>query len=484
MAIAFESLYSDIAGRIGKLTVGKKTIRTPALLPVINPHLQLVTPKEMASMGVEALITNAYIFSQSRQFRERALAEGLHSVLDFSGVIMTDSGSFQLSVYGEVSITNTETLSFQRDIGSDIWVPLDIPTSPTADRDTTARDLAITLQRLAEAKEVFGPDAPLAGPVQGGTFEDLREKSAREVMDLGFPFCPVGAVVPLMESYRYRDLVRVVMASKRALSPSACVHLFGAGHPSMFALATAMGCDLFDSAAYALYAKDGRYLTAHGSYRIEDLVDLPCACSVCRSHSAEELRAAPDRERLLALHNLYVTLAEISRVRQAIVDGTLWELVDERCRSHPRLLDGYRELLSHAPTLAGHDRVSKRRFFYRGDESCLRTEVIRYQQQLARLPLGQKVLVVLDGKPSEGYDDTLFFRPPFGPYPVELKETFPIGPCEIPEWDAAMVRKGCQGIRILADTHPGSRIVLACSSRWEGIVRQELSGMEITDDEV
>ena len=136
MAIAFESLDSDIAGRSGKLTIGKKTIRTPALLPVINPHLQLVTPKELRQMGVEALITNAYIFSQSKQYRERALEEGLHRLLDFDGVIMTDSGSFQLSVYGEVSITNTETLSFQRDIGSDIWVPLDIPTSPDADRMT------------------------------------------------------------------------------------------------------------------------------------------------------------------------------------------------------------------------------------------------------------------------------------------------------------------------------------------------------------
>ena len=168
MAIAFESLYSDIAGRCGKLTVGKKTIKTPALLPVINPHLQLVTPKEIQSMGVEALITNAYIFSQSKQYRERALTEGLHKVLDFDGVIMTDSGSFQLSVYGQVSITNTETLSFQRDIGSDIWVPLDIPTSPASDRETTERELSITMQRLAEAKEVFGKDAPIAGPVQGG----------------------------------------------------------------------------------------------------------------------------------------------------------------------------------------------------------------------------------------------------------------------------------------------------------------------------
>jgi len=83
MAIAFESLYSDIQGRCGKLTVGKKTIKTPALLPVINPHLQLVTPKEMQAMGIEALITNAYIFSQSQQYRDRALSEGLHKLLDF-----------------------------------------------------------------------------------------------------------------------------------------------------------------------------------------------------------------------------------------------------------------------------------------------------------------------------------------------------------------------------------------------------------------
>jgi 7-cyano-7-deazaguanine tRNA-ribosyltransferase len=484
MAIAFESLYSDMAGRCGKLTVGKKTVKTPALLPVINPHLQLVTAGEMQAMGVEALITNAYIFSQSRQFRARALEEGLHRVLGFDGVIMTDSGSFQLSVYGQVSITNTETLSFQRDIGSDIWVPLDIPTSPAADRATAEQELEITLQRLTEAKEVFGSSAPIAGPVQGGIFEDLRERSGRSVSELGFPFCPIGAVVPLMESYRYRDLVRVVMAAKRTISPSACVHLFGAGHPSMFALATAMGCDLFDSAAYALYAKDGRYLTSHGSYHIEEMADLPCACSVCRSHTAEELRSAPDRERLLALHNLYVTLAEIARIHQAITDGTLWELVDERCRAHPQLLAGYRALLDYAPVLGEHDRVSKRRFFYRGDESCRRTEVLRYHQQLARLRLGRNVLVVIDGGVREGYDDTLFFKPPFGPYPPELRETFPIGPCELPDWDAAMVRMGCRGIRALAETHPESRIVLSCSPAWACIVREELEDMETADDTV
>jgi 7-cyano-7-deazaguanine tRNA-ribosyltransferase len=482
MGIAFESLAGDIAGRSGKLTVGKKSIRTPALLPVINPHLQLVTPKEMREMGVGAIITNAYIFSQSRQFRKRALDEGLHRVLDFDGIIMTDSGSFQLSVYGEVSITSTETLAFQRDIGSDIWVPLDIPTSPASDRRTTEQELAVTLQRLREAKEVFGSDAPVAGPVQGGIFEDLRERAGREVTDLGFSFCPIGAVVPLMESYRYRDLVSVVMAAKRTLSPSACIHLFGAGHPSMFALATAMGCDLFDSAAYALYAKDGRYLTAHGSFRIGELVDLPCACAVCRSHTAEELRSAPDRERLLALHNLHVTLAEIARIRQAIADGTLWELVDERCRGHPQLLSGYRALLDHTPELEAHDPVSKRRFFYRGDESCRRTEVLRYQQRLSRIPVGKNVLVAFDGGERDAFDTTLMFRPPFGPYPRELKETFPIGPTELPEWDEAMVRQGCRGIRSLVESHPNIRVTVLCEKRWEAVVREVAGDVEVTQD--
>jgi len=425
-------------------------------------------------MGIEALITNAYIFSRSEQYRDRALSEGLHRLLDFDGIIMTDSGSFQLSVYGSVAITNLGTLSFQREIGSDIWVPLDIPTSPASDRGTAGRELAVTLERLAEAKAAFGPGAPIAGPVQGGIYPDLREQAGKAVTDLGFTFCPIGAVVPLMEGYRYRDLVTVVMAAKRTLSPASCVHLFGAGHPSMFALAAAMGCDLFDSAAYALYAKEGRYMTSHGSYKLHELTELPCACSVCRSHTAGELQEAPDRDRLLALHNLSVTLAEISRIRQAIADGTLWELVDERCRSHPQLLAGYRQLLCDAPALETRDKVSKRRIFYRGDESCFRTEVVRYQRMLGRLQLGENVLVSFGGGERSGYDNVLHFKPPFGPYPAELKETFPIGQSEIPEWDEAMVRQGCRGITALIDSHPGSRVFIRCSDRWKAIVLQEI----------
>ena len=483
MAIRFESLDSDIAGRCGRLTAGKKVVKTPALLPVINPHLQIITPAEMKKMGVEAIITNAYIFSQSGQYRKQVLADGLHRVLDFDGLIMTDSGSFQLSVYGDVSVTNLETLSFQRDIGSDIWVPLDIPTSPSADRQTAEHELGVTMERIREARAVFGNDAPVAAPVQGGIFTDLRERTGREITSLGFLFCPIGAVVPLMESYRYKDLLRVVMASKKGLSPASCVHLFGAGHPAMFSFAAALGCDLFDSAAYALYAKEGRYLTAHGSYKLAELSDLPCSCQVCRSHTADEVRSSEEKERLLALHNLCVTLAEISRIRQAITDGTLWELVDERCRSHPQLLSAYREMLSHAGTLEKHDRTSKRRFFYRGDESCRRTEVLCYQQKLARLRLLKKVLIVIDGKGQGGFETVLRFKPPFGPYPAEISETFPVGQSEIPAWDEPMVRQGCKGIRHLIDSHKNSRFTISCTRRFADCIQDELPGIEVLSHE-
>ncbi|RXE55234.1 7-cyano-7-deazaguanine tRNA-ribosyltransferase [Methanoculleus taiwanensis] len=483
MAISFEIIHKDIAGRIGKLKVGERTIRTPALLPVVNPHLPLVTPREMQEMGVEALITNAYIFNRSTEFRERALAEGLHAVLDFDGVIMTDSGSFQLSVYGEVEVTNRDTLEFQQAIGSDIVVPLDIPTPPGTDRETARAELAVTMERIREGQALF-PEAHLAGPVQGGIYTDLREEAGAAVQELGFTFCPIGAVVPLMESYRYKELVEVVLAAKRGLSPATCIHLFGAGHPSMFALAVAMGCDLFDSAAYALFAREGRYITTHGSLKVDELAELPCACRVCRTHTAEELKKSPDRERLLALHNLYVTLAEIARIRQAIQDGTLWELVDERCRSHPRLLAGYRELLKHAPELEVQDRASKRRFFYRGDESCFRTEVLRYHQMIPRITLGERVLISFDGRELPGFDTVLGFKPPFGPYPPELGETFPVGQSEIPEYDDAMVRSGCAGIRSLMAAHPESRFTVRCGAAWATVVREEVPGAEVYDEQV
>jgi 7-cyano-7-deazaguanine tRNA-ribosyltransferase len=461
----FEVRDYDAAGRLGELTVPRAgvTVRTPTILPVVNPHVQTVDPATLEStFGAEICITNSYILHGSDELREPALEEGLHDLLDFSGAIMTDSGSFQLAEYGDIDVTTEEILRFQRDIGSDIGTPVDIPTPPDVDREQAERELATTQDRLELATTVDTGEMLVSAPVQGSTYPDLRERAAREAKSTGLDVFPLGAVVPLMNEYRYADLAEVVAACKCGLGETGPVHLFGAGHPMMFAMAAALGCDLFDSAAYALYARDDRYLTVEGTELLAELGQFPCHCPVCTDHTPEELRGMDDdtREDLLARHNLYVTYGEIRTVRQAIRSGNLLELVDARARGHPAMLDGYRTLLDHADQLERTDPVSKDAFFYVSAESARRPEVLRHQQRLDRFDLDAESVLLTEGSSNDQYDETWGVLPPFGPYPRELAETYPLT-AEVPErTDRAAFEAAADGVARLVELHPETAFTL------------------------
>ena len=174
----FEIRDADAAGRIGRLAVPRagRTIETPALMPVINPNMLTIEPSRLESeFGVDILITNSYIIRQTERLRKQALDEGLHELLEFDGVIMTDSGSFQLSEYGEIDVTTEEIVQFQYDIGSDIGTPVDIPTPPNVSREQAEDDLLITEQALADAETIDVGEMLLNAPVQGSTYPELRE---------------------------------------------------------------------------------------------------------------------------------------------------------------------------------------------------------------------------------------------------------------------------------------------------------------------
>jgi len=455
----FELRDADAAGRIGRLTVPRAdvTVETPVLLPVVNPNLQTISPKRLhEEFGAEILITNSYIIHGNDELREDALDQGLHEMLEFPGAIMTDSGSFQLSEYGEIDVTTDEILRFQRKIGSDIGTPVDIPTPPDVDRERAEEELATTKQRLEEAEGIDTGEMLVNAPVQGSTYPDLREAAAEHADATDLDVFPVGAVVPLMNDYRYGDMVDAVAAAKRGLGEDAPVHLFGAGHPMMFALAVAMGCDLFDSAAYALYARDGRYLTVSGTEHLDELDYLPCSCPVCTEFSPDELRALDDRaqEEELAAHNLHVTFQEIRRIKQAIRDGDLLELVEARARAHPAMLDGYRALCDHAEQLERSDPASKNAFFYLSAESADRPEVVRHHERLDRLDPEGEVLLT-EGNKSDSFDESWRVVPPFGPFPRELSETYPLT-AEVPDRrDRRALERAADGVARLAELNPG-----------------------------
>ncbi|MBI5459100.1 tRNA guanosine(15) transglycosylase TgtA [Methanobacterium sp.] len=404
----FEIKYKDARGRVGTLKTPHGTIKTPALMPVIHPGKQTI---QVSDYGAEVVITNAYLIYKNEDLREIALEEGVHKLIDFPGPVVTDSGSFQLSLYGDVQVSNQEIVEFQEKIGTDIGTSLDIPTPPSVKRERAERELEITLQRASEALEVRD-ELMLNSVVQGSTYPDLRSKCADALGEMDFQVHPIGAVVPLMESYRYKELVEVVMASVTHLPDSRPRHLMGAGHPMIFALAVAMGCDLFDSAAYILYAEDDRLLMPGGTLKLENLYEMPCSCEVCTSYTPEQLRQMKKEERreLLAIHNLRVSFAEMRMIRQAIVEGSLWELVEQRCRAHPFLLEALRSLKNYSEDLEKYDPPYKNSaFFYTGPESLNRPEVYRHLKKMRRISSKKSVLLL--PRSSKPYSERLYDLP-------------------------------------------------------------------------
>ncbi|MBO8175721.1 MAG: tRNA guanosine(15) transglycosylase TgtA [Thermococcus sp.] len=412
----FEIKARDAAGRIGKLEVNGKKIETPAIMPVVNPKQLIVTPKELKEMGFNIIITNSYIIYKDEELRQKALEMGIHKLLDYDGIIEVDSGSFQLMRYGGIDVTNREIIEFQHKIGVDIGTFLDIPTVPDAPREKAEEDLRITLERAKEAEEI--KQIPMNATVQGSTYLDLRTYAAKKLSEMNFEIHPIGAVVPLMESYRYRDLVDVVIASKLGLRPDRPVHLFGAGHPMIFALAVAMGIDLFDSASYALYAKDDRYLTPEGTKHLSELEYFPCSCPVCSRYTPQELREMPKEERvkLLALHNLWVIREELNRVKQAIKEGELWRLVDERSRSHPKLFSAYKRLLEYRDYLEENEPITKSSAFFKVSEEIMGTPIVwRAKQRAERV--------------KQKFPETIN-HPIFGEIPKYLSLSYPFAQSE------------------------------------------------------
>jgi len=432
-AMSFDLRSRDLLGRIGRLRTKSGDVETPALLPVVNPLTQPLPPRRMKDeFGCEILIANAYLIK--KHFGDDPELD-VHSLLGYDGIVATDSGAYQILVYGEVDTTPDEIIAHQKSINSDIAVILDIPTGWDVSRSRAEWTVEETLRRAEAALPLIeGDDILWVGPVQGGGYLDLVERSARAV----------GSI----------------MAAKRNLPPNRPLHLFGAGHPMMFSLAVALGCDMFDSAAYALYARKERYLTDRGTMRLRNLSYLPCSCPICRRHDASDLKEMlkGDRVRALTEHNLYVSMAEMDAIKQAISEGALWELLETRSRAHPALASALKSLVRYRDDLErGSPSYKGRGMFIFDSAGLARPEVTRHIRRLEtnyRQPMYADRLLLVSAPAVKPFirspqhrrlrsiiDETLpsvassiqicYYVAPFGVIPVELAETYPLSQFEV-----------------------------------------------------
>lgn len=415
----FEIKDKDLAGRIGILRTRSGDLRTPAFFPVVDPQKQLVALKELEELGFRSIITNAYLLW--KRYGKEVAEKGIHRFLGFEGVVMTDSGAYQILRYGNVDIDNRTVVEFQCLIGSDIGVILDVPTSYDVSFGDAKRSVEITLSRAREVQELVTSCSETLWvlPIQGGVYTDLVRFSATEAAKLtGYSMYGIGSPVTVMEGYMFDKLVEMIVAAKSVLPPDAPVHLFGAGHPAIIPFIVALGVDTFDSASYMLYARDERYMTESGTMRLGELDEFPCECSVCSRYTPDELREMSygERVKLLALHNLHMIMRELKRTRVALREGRLWEYLEAKSRMHPALKRAFDAVRRFYRFLEMYDVDSKgvtKAVLLYSLESVQRPRIIRRRRRIEDMgiPPWASNIVVLPGLPfDKPYSDSALAR--------------------------------------------------------------------------
>ncbi|MEM1804814.1 MAG: tRNA guanosine(15) transglycosylase TgtA [Nanopusillaceae archaeon] len=386
----FEIKNRDIAGRIGILKISNKKIETPLLLPVINPKKQEIYPKEMQDKyKVNAIMTNAYIIYSDKKLRETLLEINLNKYFDFSGIIETDSGAYQILHYKkDIDISNKEIVKFQIEIGSNIINVLDLPTDIDKSWEEAKKELEITINRIREGIEIrdsLNKNVLINGAIQGGVYLDLRKQAAIEISNLGVDIYAIGTIVPYMIKYDFYKLFETIIVPRILLPLDKPVHLFGLGHPLTIPLSIAIGCDIFDSASYALYANDNRIMTHYGTFRLDELEDFYLETkNKCYHISEIKEMQKEEKTKIIAEHNLFVLLKEISIVKDSIKNQYLFDIILFKAHYHKSLYKATKYILENFYNwLKRLDPIRKRSgIVYDGDLLEIRTDVKRAIERL------------------------------------------------------------------------------------------------------
>jgi 7-cyano-7-deazaguanine tRNA-ribosyltransferase len=441
--LLFEVRYSDLAGRIGKIKTPSGTFETPAFIPVIHPVTQSVDVGFLKKLGFEAVITNAYI--TLKQYGEIAREKGIHKLINFDGPIMTDSGGYQVLEYGTIEAEPSFIAQFENDIQSDICVPLDKPTGYGLSYEVAERYVNETIRNSQETlnliKSNSNRNSVWVGPVQGAEHLDLVKRSAGLLDAMGYEMMALGSPVQLLESYEFAILADMIGTLKSTVM-SKPIHLFGAGHPLTIPLAVALGCDTFDSASYMLYARDGRYMHPNGTSRLDKLVYLACQCPICINMKVKEFVSLERDEKIdkLAKHNLYVLRSEVLSVKQAIMEGRLWEYVGQKARAHPKLMEAFKLFMNYKHLEDGTPFFKKKGIFFIESIDQYRPEASRLRRIFSSFKTNKKKIVLFPDtqvspfyssqeyhKLSRKFSDYLIcaYNPFIGIIPTEISDIYP-----------------------------------------------------------
>lgn len=359
MAITYELLHTcqQTGARRGRIHTPHGIIETPIFMPVgTKATVKAMTPEELKTIGSQIILSNTYHLYLRPGHELIKRAGGLHKFMNWDKPILTDSGGFQVFSLGELRKITEEGVAFQSHndgsrhfispekaieiqtaLGSDIMMAFDECAPFPADRDYVKKSLERTTRWAARCKAAHHntENQALFGIVQGGMYKDLREQSAKELLELDFPGYAVGG---LSVGEPKEMMYEVLDYTVPLLPPGKPRYLMGVGTPDCLIEGVLRGIDMFDCVLPTRIARNGTAMTTVGKVVIknkkyeEDFTPLDpnCSCYTCRNYTRAYIRhLCKENEilsaRLLTTHNLYFLLNLMSGIRTAIENDRLMD---------------------------------------------------------------------------------------------------------------------------------------------------------------
>lgn len=341
--------------RAGRLTVRGRALDTPAFLPVgTYGSVKGMAPDELAALGAGMLLANACHLHDRPGEHTVAELGGLHRFMGWDGALLTDSGGFQVFSMLDIAELDDEGVSFKSPLdgralrlgpveAADIQLALDsdiamvfdhcppLP-APRALLELSVRRTTNWARRAQEHHARHNPRGQAQfAIVQGGLDDELRARSAAELVELDFPGYAVGGL-SVGES---REELAAAMQRYAPLLPEAKLrYVMGIGGPRDLLAAIAAGFDVFDCVLPSrngrhgtlfvrggnIHLKNRRFLTDRAP--IEECCDCPaCAGGWSRGVLRHLIKAGePLGRRLCTAHNLRFLHRLVGRARAAIVE--------------------------------------------------------------------------------------------------------------------------------------------------------------------
>ena len=363
-AIRYELLHEckQTGARRGRIHTPHGIIETPVFMPVgTQATVKSLTPEELKEeVNAQIILSNTYHLYLRPGHELVKEAGGLHKFMNWDRAILTDSGGFQVFSLGDLRKITEEGVEFkshldgsrhflspekvmeiENALGADIIMAFDECVEYPAEYDYTKQSMERTTRWAKRCKKAHKntENQALFGIVQGGMYKDLREKSAKDLVDLNFPGYAVGGLSVGEPTELMCDILEFTTAFLPKDKPR---YLMGVGSPDYLIEAVLRGIDMCDCVLPTRIARNGTAMTSNGKVVVRNAIyerdftplDSECDCYTCKNYTRAYIRHLIKAGeilgvRLLSIHNLRFLTKLMERVRIEIENDNLLNFKNE-----------------------------------------------------------------------------------------------------------------------------------------------------------